>query len=257
MIMSQATAIRDPSAREVRDRLAHPSTLLLLATNAIPLFGVLFWHWDAMLMLLLYWAETGVIGFWAFASYLFRPGTDKDDKGRTGLRTAIGRLIQMAFLCLHAGVFMGAHLFILRDIFRDRWPKGVHGVWNFIDQVLIGSWLWIPLLAMFLFRGVMYLKTRIDPQTIRPVMPWLATFLVSLNGTAAPPTPAKLRNAAAEAMVRFYGRIILMQVALLFGGFLAIGFGNLVPAILLIVIKTTIDLLLHIGGDIRVEPVER
>ena len=56
--------------------------------------------------------------------------------------------------------------------------------------------------------------------------------------------------------MRFYGRIILMQVALLIGGFLAMGLGNLAPAILLIVVKTTIDLLLHIGGDIRVEPVE-
>jgi Family of unknown function (DUF6498) len=256
MTMSQATAIRDPSAREARERLVHPSTLWLLATDAIPLFGVLFWHWDAMLMLLLYWAESGVIGFWAFAAYLFRPGFDKDDKGRTGWRAYIARLMQTAFLCLHAGLFMGAHLFILRDIFRERWPKGIHGVADFIDHVLIQTWLWLPLLAVFLFRGVMYLKARIEPQTIRPFMPRLANVLASLNGTAAP-TPAKLRNAAAEALVRFYGRIILMQVALLFGGFLAIGFGNLVPAILLIVIKTAIDLLLHIGGDIRVEPLER
>jgi hypothetical protein len=70
-------------------------------------------------------------------------------------------------------------------------------------------------------------------------------------------TPAQKRGAAAEAAVGFYGRIILMQFALLFGGFLAIGFGNLVPAILLFVIKSAIDLLLHLGGGITVKTAER
>jgi hypothetical protein len=245
--MSQAAAIPEEAWRELRNKLVHPSTLWLLATNAIPLLGVVFWHWDAMLILLLYWAETGVIGFWAFAAYLFRPGYDKDDKGRTGWRAYRARLMQMAFLCVHAGLFMGGHLFILRDIFRDRWPQGISSVADFIDQVLIGTWLWLPLLAMFLFRGVMCLKTRINPQTIRPSMPWLANVLISLNGTTTAPTPAKLRNAATDAMVRFYGRIILMQVALLVGGLLAIGLGKIAPALLLIIIKSTIDLLLHIG----------
>ena len=68
--------------------------------------------------------------------------------------------------------------------------------------------------------------------------------------TAAPP-PEQMRNEAAGAAVRFYGRIILMQFVLLFGGLLAMGLGNTVPAIMLIVIKSMIDLLLHIGGGIK------
>lgn len=250
--MSQAAAIPEPALRTLRDRLLLPSTLLLLATNAIPLFGVLLWQWDAFLMLLLYWAETGIIGFWAFTAYLFRPGYDKDDKGRSGWRAYRARLTQVMFLCVHAGLFMFAHLFILRDIFRDRWPKGMHSPTDFIEQVIIANWLWIPLLAMFLYRGVMYLKTRIDPQTIRRFMPRLAAAPGSFDGAGAQ-TAAKLRSAAADSAVRFYGRIILMQIALLIGGFLAIGLGNVMPAILLIVIKTVIDLLLHVGGDVTVE----
>lgn len=197
-------------------------------------------------MLLLYWAETGMIGFWAFAAYLFRPGYDKADKGRTGLRAAIGRLMQMAFLCLHAGLFMGAHLFILKDIFPEGWPQGVHSAADFVNEVFFANWLWVPLLVMFLYRGAVYLCARIDPQALRRSWPRLA-MAIGLNGDARTPTQAQMREATTGGVVRFYGRIILMQVALLVGGFLAIGFGNATPAILLIVVKTTFDLLLHVG----------
>lgn len=40
--MSQAATIHEEAWRVLRDKLVQPTTLLLLGTNAIPLFGVLF-----------------------------------------------------------------------------------------------------------------------------------------------------------------------------------------------------------------------
>ena len=38
--------------------------IALLATNALPLVGVLFFEWNAFLLVLLYWAENVVVGFY-------------------------------------------------------------------------------------------------------------------------------------------------------------------------------------------------
>jgi hypothetical protein len=35
--------------------LTQPAVLILLAANAVPIAGVLFWRWDAFLLLVLYW----------------------------------------------------------------------------------------------------------------------------------------------------------------------------------------------------------
>ena len=248
--MNQAKAITTPAARTARGKLQFPSTLMLLATNAIPLFGVLFWHWNALLMLLLYWAETGVIGFWVFTAYLFRPGYDNDDSGRTGWRAYVARLLQVTFLCLFSGLFMAVHLSILRDIFHDRWPPGTDGVTDFIDQMLIATWLWIPLLAMFILHGVKFFFVRIDPETVRLYLPRLASAMRSAEFKGGR-TPTQLRDATTAGAVRFFGRIFLMQFALLLGGFLSLKLGNVTPAVLIIAIKSAIELTLQI----RVEPV--
>jgi hypothetical protein len=43
--------------------LLRPSVLILVAANLVPLIGVIFWGWDAFVLLMLYWLETAVIAF--------------------------------------------------------------------------------------------------------------------------------------------------------------------------------------------------
>ena len=45
--------------------------IALLAANAIPLFGVLFLEWDAFFIVLLYWSENLVIGFYNILKIAF------------------------------------------------------------------------------------------------------------------------------------------------------------------------------------------
>lgn len=54
-----------PPAREgPPPSLTSPSTLALIAANLIPLAGVLFLKWNLGEVMVLYWAESAVIGFW-------------------------------------------------------------------------------------------------------------------------------------------------------------------------------------------------
>jgi hypothetical protein len=39
------------------------SILVGLIANLIPLYGVLYWHWDTFQLLMLYWMETVFIAF--------------------------------------------------------------------------------------------------------------------------------------------------------------------------------------------------
>ena len=45
--------------------------VLAFAANMLQVYGVLYWGWDIFQILMLYWMETAVIGFWA----LLRPRT--------------------------------------------------------------------------------------------------------------------------------------------------------------------------------------
>ena len=40
------------------------SIVTSLIANLIPLYGVLYWQWDAFQLLMLYWTETVIIAFW-------------------------------------------------------------------------------------------------------------------------------------------------------------------------------------------------
>jgi hypothetical protein len=40
------------------------SAIVLLVANAIPLVGVLFWGWSLLTILVIYWVENGIVGFW-------------------------------------------------------------------------------------------------------------------------------------------------------------------------------------------------
>ena len=36
---------------------------LLIASNLLPLVGVLFWGWNLWSIIILYWIENGIVGF--------------------------------------------------------------------------------------------------------------------------------------------------------------------------------------------------
>ncbi|MBZ0138713.1 MAG: DUF6498-containing protein [Pseudorhodoplanes sp.] len=201
-------------------RLPSPSTLILLATNLIPLAGVLFWGWDIFLLLILYWFETAIIGFWMAVRSLREP---PDGKGRAAVGLAI------LFFTFHAGMFMTVHMIFLWALFAGAWRLRIHNAEDAVRQIIIGSGLWLPLLAMFVGRGV---TTLLD---LRRLQAWFAGEVA----TGAPPQETARRDSGIHA---FYARIVTMHLSILAGAFLVQRLGSIAPLIILIALKTAIDL---------------
>jgi Family of unknown function (DUF6498) len=51
-----------------------------------------------------------------------------------------------------------------------------------------------------------------------------------------------------------YVRVVLMQIAIILGGFLAILLGSMAPFVILILLKTAVDVAIHIVVDLREQP---
>ena len=51
------------------------SAMLLLAANAIPIIGVVFFGWSLLTILVLYWIENGIVGFWNVPKIVMAQGS--------------------------------------------------------------------------------------------------------------------------------------------------------------------------------------
>lgn len=58
-----------------RRTAASRSAVVLLIANAIPVIGVLFFDWSLLTILVLYWLENGIIGFWNVPKILLAQGS--------------------------------------------------------------------------------------------------------------------------------------------------------------------------------------
>ena len=144
------------------------------------------------------------------------------------------------FFVAHAGIFMGVHFAFLWALFSGGWASRIHGPREFVDKLIIGTDLWIPLLVLFVARGIVFFYSVIGARLQR----WL-------NPQRPPRAAASSSDSIATALVGgFYARIIVMHVAILLGGFLSF-FGSIAPLIILIAIKTAIDLGMHLAFDLR------
>lgn len=220
-------------------KLKQPSMLIMIAANLLPLIGVLFWSWDVFLLLVLYWFETAIMGFWIIVAILIDP---YQAIGPTAKQTS--RTFLVLFLIAHAGVFMGVHFMFLWALFAGDWTKAVYGPFDFVRIIVIGSGLWIALIALFISRGVSTLLPFLNPD-ILPA--WLAAKPFHIPD-AHPFSEQRLLGG-------FYRRIIIMHLTLIFSGFVADAVGNVVPLVLMIALKIAIELKLHVKELADTKPV--
>src|SRR5712691_2522109 len=213
----------------------HPSTWILLAANLVPLIGVIFWHWDAFVLLMLYWLETGVIAFWTIVRIATMPPGALDDlRFRSGKRT-LSPPAMAAFFTVHAGIFMGAHFLLLWVFFSGDWAPRIHGPRDFIDQIVVSTGLWLPLVALFIGRGAAILFETAKPRLFR----WF--------GVAERPPDA--RTLGPGETILLYLRIAVMQLTIMLGAWLALLIGTNTAFVLLVAVKTAMDLAFHRLAD--------
>jgi hypothetical protein len=201
------------------------STLFLIGSNLVPLIGIAFWGWDAFELLVLYWCETAVIGFWTAVEMTLRPAPFPD-RNMERLSRKAGRGFRSMLLFVNVAIFMAVHMAFLWNLFAGQWKERVHGPGDFVQELIIGNGLWIPLAVTFVTQGALLIA---DLASGRPAL--------------APLTDTSIRSSSAIAGL--YRRIIVMHLTILFGGWILIGFAKEHAAGILVAVKTVIDLILN------------
>jgi hypothetical protein len=210
------------------------STLVYVLANLVPLAGVVFWGWDVFVLLILYWLETAVIGFWTIVRILLVSPEGSTTLNRMAARV-IGRGFTAVFLTVHAGVFMTVHFLFLWTLFAGHWTDEIHNPADFIRLIVIDSGLWLPLLILFVVRGWFVLRDVVMGET----------------------------DVEGDVIGGLYARIVVMQVAIIFGGWLTILVGGGIGTLVLLVVgKTVIELYAgrisaHVGGAVAKAAAER
>jgi len=212
-----------------------PSALFLLAVNLIPLFGVLFAGWDLFLLMMLYWMETGIIGFWHLL--------------KLGVEAKWFSLFLVPFFTVHFGGFMAGHFLFLWMLFGRDYHARIHNPGDFLSVIVFGSGLWLPLGALFLSHGFsLYFNTwKVSGMggegTVQTTM---ADPVSGLLAPVLPPAVAKAKNMQ-DVMTAPYRRIVVMHLTILFGAMLSMAFGtNKVTFALMVLLKTLADVASHV-----------
>ncbi|MGH8630923.1 MAG: DUF6498-containing protein [Burkholderiales bacterium] len=190
-----------------------PSAVALIAANLLPLYGVAFLGWPVIALLLLYWIENVVLGVLNALRMLCINASDPAQWG--------AKLAMVPFFCFHYGLFTWFHGGFVFTIFGgdrgkafDYWPDAVLRVIN-----ENGLWLTVSALAAshlfsffwnFLYRGEFRVLT-LQAQTMKP-----------------------------------YTRVLVLHVALIFGGIVALVIGAPAALLVLVVLKIGLDLKAHL-----------
>lgn len=206
---------------------------LLLISVAITLVGVLRLGWDAGIVILIYWMENLIIGFWQLVK-IISARSDLPWKFRI-----LGKTFMSGFFTLHFGGFCGAHgLFILVFI-TTRQGEGDLAA-KVMKEAMdpFGPWVFLTLLW-----GV--LKTVV---TLLPTAAWL-----SLTGIFLTRGMETWRNffangewkskSSKDLMTEPYKHIVVVHVAIILCGTLVMALGSTLPLLVGIVVgKLAIDL---------------
>ena len=213
-----------------RENLTNIPLLALLSANAIPLIGVLFLKWDVFFIVLLYWAENLAVGFYNVLKMAFAKITIPIEH--------LAKLFMIPFFVIHYGGFTAVHGFFVLSIFS----KDKQG------PPIIGSKQW-PCFLVFvqmLFNVVRHILLTIPP-TVR-----LAVLLLFVSHGISFVYNYFVKGEFANARIKDlmgqpYGRVFVMHITIIAGGFGLMVFGSPVALLLvLIILKTMIDVKLHL-----------
>jgi hypothetical protein len=200
--------------------------VLLIASNAIPLVGVLLWGWSLFSILVMYWLESGVVGILNIPRIAIAEGREAPTE--TSSR-GIVKAGMIPFFVLHYGIFWLVHgLFVLvmplfvaagslsRDGGSDPFANVGPGI--SAEQVLIG------------FAGL--------------VVYHVAAFYFTREESR--------RRSPTQQMFAPYGRVVVLHLTILFGAFLVFQTGQpIVYVALLVGLKTLIDLGVYLAEHRR------
>lgn len=187
-----------------------------LAVNLIPVFGVLFWGWSAALLMLAYWLENVVIGVFNAARMVASGAAG----GAAGLASLI---VLLPFYGFHYGMFCAVHGVFVFVMFG----QGLAGVAGASD----------PFESPVFFQNLFAAQPTLWAALASMVIWQIVLFGIYLYRREYRDTDPM------SQMMAPYGRIIVLHLTIIFGGFVVMALGQPVTAVaLLAVLKTTLEL---------------
>ena len=200
-----------------------PTAIALVLANLIPLYGVVVLGWEVFPIMLLFWLENVVIGaFNALKMLLSEPQEQVK---------WLGKLLLVPFFCFHYGMFTAVHGVFVLGFFGKQFRQGasfpsVGDVIGFISELHLGYAV-LALVASHAFSfGYNYL--------------WRGEFRTS---------------SLQSLMQQPYGRVVVLHLAILGGGFLIMALRSPTAGlVLLVVLKIVLDVRSHWKEHRRVAP---
>jgi hypothetical protein len=240
-----------PLLRWARSVSSTVSLVALVVVNLLPLIGVLFWGWSLMLILVLYWLESGIVGFInIFKIALARGGADSPPvridqygnvtgnmRGLTTVSTNLAPGCLVPFFVLHYGIFWVVHgIFIfLLPLFAGFGGMRFSGDGSVGFATMdLGA---LPLDALALGAAGMAISHG-------------ASFFLNYIGRRE-----YLSVSPGQQMFSVYGRVVALHLTIVLGASLIAVLGTPVVALaILVAVKIVIDVALHLREHARAAP---
>ncbi len=192
-----------------------PSVVALLLANLAPLFCVVVLDWEVFPLVFLFWSENLIVGVFNALKMLVVVPVQ-----RTG---QWAKLFMIPFFCVHYGMFTFVHGIFVVVLFGGRMGAdlgfpGPRMLWERMGEHQV---FW-PILFLLVSHGVSFVTNFLGNGEYR-------------------------RTDLAQLMAQPYGRIVVLHLAILGGGFLLLALRS--PALgllLLVVLKTALDLRAHL-----------
>lgn len=256
------------------------SAIALIIANLIPIAGVLFFNWSLITILVLYWIENGIVGFWNVPKIALAQGSivprlpdmpaaagraaTLDDEQAASLqaawkkaqelqaegRTAAGSSPALARLAVIPRAGLAIFFLVHYGIF---WL--VHGIFVFLLPTMSGIGTGSPGCDAPIFPEPGEIGSRVACASSFGEIAWGsvligaaalflshgASFLFNYIGN-----DEFQRTSAPRQMTAAYGRVIVLHLTILFGGFVVAFLGAPIGALLILVAgKAILDLGLH------------
>jgi hypothetical protein len=225
----------------LQKNLSNLPLISLLVANALPIVGVLCFGWDAFAIVLLYWTENIVIGFYNVLKMAFIKVEHPAEH--------LGKLFMIPFFTVHYGGFTAVHgVFVLSFFNQDAegfnpFPSG-------------DTWPCFFAFIQLLFNVIGQAISMLPPNMLLAVAALFASHGVSF-GYNYFYKGERNRTNLGKLMGQPYGRIVVLHIAVLIGGFLTMAMGSPIGVLLILVLmKTGVDVKLHLRERKKNQTVE-
>jgi Family of unknown function (DUF6498) len=191
-----------------------PSTILLIIANLIPVYGVLFLDWKVFSLIFLFWLENVIVGFYNVLKML----SCKPENGTNWL----GKIFIVPFFTIHYGIFTVVHGIFVFVLFGSKTIQfsGFPGPELLLELLSMNNLSYVAM-SLFLSHGFSFLWNYIGKKEYE------TTDLKTLMGKP-------------------YGRIVVLHLTILIGGFLLMALNSPIFGLLLfIALKIVMDISAH------------